>query len=247
MLHACIVHAQDFERGRIVDPHRLRIALEQSPKWCLAVPQSCRGATMILLAGQPSVGVGCGGRQDERPMDQRPQPRLIDRVTVVVHRIGDQQTDHAVMQYDEPERYQKWNPVLVYGEQGDKDEEEEVTLDRPAPEVDKERTRSHEAAGCHCGAKSPSTTRLHRHDGARRQDACFGHGVRDSISSDDPEGRQADRGSPEHADDDAMATLPHFLVESTHPWEQAQEVAERPRMTAREMRTRCWHEPLTVP
>ena len=110
--------------------------LEQRP-----IGQAGQGvAESLLLVEPPRDDARDARSENEATVDEGPLHRIGDRVGMVVHGLGVEHSEHAVVHDDETDREEERQPVLIQGQEPDHHEEVEVHLDDATAEVDRPRT-----------------------------------------------------------------------------------------------------------
>jgi hypothetical protein len=112
------------------------------------------------------------------------------------------------MDGDVADREQKREPVLVEREQGDHEEEVEVRLDLPVPEVDEDGRGGDQADGSRHGAHPARQPRPRRDRRGGADERGLEHGVDHPVPARDREDREAARVESDGGDDPAMSLFP---------------------------------------
>ncbi|HEY2704493.1 MAG TPA: hypothetical protein VGL20_12450 [Candidatus Dormibacteraeota bacterium] len=205
-----IVDGEEAQRPHVVDPHRLRAALEERPEGLLAAPRLGDGAPVVLLARGPRIDVGRGRGEHEATMDECPAPGMQHLVDPVVHRAGVDHPHQPVLEDHEGEREEERDPVPIRREQPDHDEEVEVRLDGAVGEVDQHRGAGHQPQCGEHRAEHLTTARLQRRQRQQRHRGGVGEAVAGRVSARDAEQRQRHDVEPEDAENDAVAPPPRL-------------------------------------
>jgi hypothetical protein len=166
----------------------------------LALFEVAQGRQTRVLVQPPGDDRAHARRRHEGAVDERPAPRVLVGVGVVVDGARVERPDDAVMEHHVGHGDQERHPVLVQGEDHDDHEEVEVRLDHPARRVDGDRRGGHAAQRDPRGAPAPARAR-HAQHGAGHDPADVKRGVAGAVAAQhrvDGEPRGLSPEEPEH-------------------------------------------------